>query len=90
MLVRARNEVRDVDRRDGSQGRAEHTLMKPPSGFALRNAGWAVTLGCKSDTFRSFFISGTGPLTVIVGATRRGDLGSAEKEPSMGVKAELG
>jgi hypothetical protein len=38
------------------------TLMKPPSGFARRNAGCVLTLGFKSDIDRTLLNTGTGPL----------------------------
>lgn len=59
-------------------GRGVLTLMKPPSGFALRNAGCALTLGCRSLTLRSLVNSGT------VGTTwRRGGDFTSLKLPSM-------
>ena len=36
--------------------------MNPPSGFARRNAGWALTLGFKSVIDSTFVNCGTGPL----------------------------
>lgn len=38
-----------------------HTLMKPPSGLARRNGGWALILGCKSAVLETFSNLGTGP-----------------------------
>jgi hypothetical protein len=70
------------------------TLMNPPSGLALRNAGWALTLGCRSDIDRTFENSGTGPRPggpcADCGAARRGDLGSFPKTAFNCAVAELG
>jgi hypothetical protein len=38
-----------------------HTLMKPPSGFARRNGGCVLILGCNSAVFVHFSNLGTGP-----------------------------
>lgn len=38
-----------------------HTLMKPPSGLARRNGGWALILGCRSAVLETFSNFGTGP-----------------------------
>lgn len=37
------------------------TLIKPPSGLARRNAGWAFALGFKSCVDSTFWNLGTGP-----------------------------
>lgn len=69
------------------------TLIKPPSGLALRKAGWALTLGRKSVIFRIFVNSGTGPLPggpADCGAGRRGDLGSFPKTAFSWAVAEVG
>lgn len=55
------------------------TLMKPPSGFALLNAGCELTFGCRSVMARILVNSGTGPLPggpCCCGTGRRGDFGS--------------
>lgn len=56
------------------------TLMKPPSGFALRKAGCELIFGWSSDIDRIFVNSGTGPLPggpcAASGGGRRGDIGS--------------
>lgn len=60
----------------------QHTLMKPPSGAARRNGGWALTLGRKSLGDRIFENSGICRFVVALptvrlwGTGRRGDLGS--------------
>ena len=70
------------------------TLINPPSGFALRNAGWALTLGCKSAIDLIFANSGTGPLPggpdAACGTGRRGDLGSFPNTAFNCAVAELG
>jgi hypothetical protein len=69
------------------------TLIKPPSGFALRNAGWALTFGCKSVIDLIFVNSGTGPLPggpVDCGTGRRGDFGSLPNTAFNCAVAELG
>jgi len=72
---------------------ALRTLIKPPSGLALLKAGWALTLGCKSFTLRTFVNSGTGPLPggpADCGTGLRGDLGSFPKTALSCAVAELG
>ncbi len=70
------------------------TLINPPSGFALRKAGWALTFGCKSPIDRIFVNSGTGPLPegpiAACGAGRRGDFGSLPNTAFNCAVAELG
>ena len=55
--------------------------MKPPSGAARRNGGWALTLGRRSLGDRILENSGTcgfvaAPGPMLWGTFRRGDLGS--------------
>lgn len=70
------------------------TLMKPPSGFALRNAGCALTFGCRSASVRTLLNSGTGPLPGgpcdVGGPGRRGDVVSLPKTAFNWAVAELG
>lgn len=81
MLVEAIKPLRLVERKFVRKGIL--TLMKPPSGFALRKAGCVLILGCKSDRARIFVNSGTGPFPEafcdVGGPGLRGDMGSLPK-----------
>lgn len=63
--------------------------MKPPSGFARRNGGCRLFLGCKSATALTFLNSGTDLFTGGL-FCRRGDLGSLAKLPSRFATADEG
>ena len=81
MLVEAIKSARLVEYK--VEWRGILTLIKPPSGFALRKAGCALILGCKSDRVRIFVNSGTGPFPEAFcdkeGPCLRGDMGSLPK-----------
>lgn len=76
--------------------RSNLTLINPPSGFALRNAGCAFIFGCSSDIVLTFVNSGTGPLPegpcVDCGGGRRtpGDIGSLPNSILNCAVAEVG
>lgn len=65
------------------EGGIKRTLIKPPSGFARRNAGCALTFGRRSCAVRIFLNSGTGPLFMMgagcMETRRRGDVGSFDQ-----------
>ncbi len=77
-------------------GSSTLTLMKPPSGFARRNAGCGFILGSKSCTFSNFLNRGTGPrgmskvLADLGGRKCRGDLASRPNTALSCAVAELG
>jgi hypothetical protein len=92
VLVEAIKPPRLVERTDERKGIL--TLMKPPSGFALRKAGCALILGCKSDRVLIFVNSGTGPFPEVFcdvgGPGLRGEMGSLPKSMFSCTVADVG